>query len=294
MRQWLCGLLLLLAACSKSPEPVAPETAPAPALWKVGGPKGSAWLFGTIHVLPIDTDWQTTAFDAAVREADSLVLEATGLDDPQAVGRAFAEMGFSGGQPPLSGRIDPKLSPTLDQLDHALPGPRAVLDHMESWAAALALASAGSADLGLSQGRGVEQVLMLRFRADEKPIGGLETISAQFSYFDRLPEVEQRKLLDAVLRGSATARADFERLLAAWLAGDVERLLRDQNDGILASPAIREALLHRRNRDWAVKIGGMLERGERPLIAVGAAHVAGPVGVPALLKAAGYRVERVQ
>jgi uncharacterized protein YbaP (TraB family) len=140
----------------------------------------------------------------------------------------------------------------------------------------------------------VEQVLMLRFRADQKPIGGLETIEAQFGAFDGLREADQRALLNAVLKGSEMAGADFEAMLSAWLAGDCERLLRGQTDGILAIPAVRQALLDRRNRDWARKIGDMLDKGQQPLIAVGAAHVAGPTGLPVLLRAAGYRVERVQ
>jgi hypothetical protein len=203
-------------------------------------------------------------------------------------------MGISGGQPTLASRIDPAFHLLLDRLDEKVAGPRAVLDHMESWAAGLTLASAMSADLGLSQGSGVEAVLTLRFRSDKKPVSGLESISQQFGYFDTLPEGEQRKMLDAILRGGENNRATFERLFGAWMRGDADGVLQDERDGILASPIVREALLDGRNRNWVKRISMMMEQGERPFVAIGAAHVAGKSGVPALLGAAGYKVERVQ
>lgn len=294
LRALLAGALLLLASCSKAPEPVRVEEDGAPELWKVSGNKGTAWIFGTVHLLPPDTDWQTPAMDRAMREADMLVLEASGLDDEAAVAQIFAHMGISGGQPTLVSRVDPALHPLIDQLDKNIPGPRSVLDHMESWAAALTLASAMSADLGLSPQAGVERVLTLRFRADNKTVSGLETISQQFGYFDTLPEADQRKMLDAVLRGAQDNRKTYEKLLAAWMKGDPDGVLNDERDGILASPAVREALLDGRNRNWAKQVAQMVDKGQRPFVAVGAAHVAGRGGVPALLKAAGYTVERVQ
>jgi uncharacterized protein len=38
----------------------------------------------------------------------------------------------------------------------------------------------------------------------------------------------------------------------------------------------------------------MIDRGEKPFVAVGAGHLAGKGGVPALLSTNGYVVERVQ
>jgi uncharacterized protein len=288
------SITLLLAACSKPAEPVRVEGEGKPALWKVHGKTGTVWLFGTVHLLPPDTDWHTPVFDEAVRQSDSLILEATGLDDQQAVAKIFAGMGVSGGQPKLTSRTDPALHPVIDRLDADVPGPRAVLDHMESWAAALTLASVQSADLGLSQGSGVERVLTLRFRAEDKAISGLETISDQFGFFDQLPEKDQRLMLDSVLRSRDEHRPQFEKMLAAWMRGDPDAVIVDERDGILASPMIREALLDGRNRNWAAQIARRIDNSENVVVAVGAAHMAGKGGVPALLRDMGYAVERVQ
>lgn len=288
------SIFVLLAACSKPVEPVHIEGEGKPALWKVQSKAGTAWLFGTVHLLPPDTDWQTAAFHDAVRQSDSLLLEASGLDDQKAVAEIFASMGVSGGQPKLTSRTDAALHPVIDRLDADVSGPRAVLDHMESWAAALTLASAQSADLGLRQGSGVERILTLRFRAEDKPISGLETISEQFGFFDSLPEKDQRLILDSVLRNTDKNRRQFEMMLSAWMRGDPDAVIADQRDGILASPIIREALLDSRNRNWAAQIAKRIDKGDKIFVAVGAAHMAGKGGVPALLRDMGYAVERVQ
>jgi uncharacterized protein len=294
LRLFLLLSALLLAACSDPPPPIEADVQGKPALWKVTSEKGTVWLFGTVHSLPPEVDWQTDELDTAIRQADGLVLEAAGLDDKQAVANIFAQMGVSGGQPKLASRVDPKLHHVLDKLDKAIPGPRKMLDHMESWAAALTLASAMSADLGLSQEAGVERILTLRFRAEDKSIGGLETVSQQFGYFDTLPEIDQRAMLNAVLRSEGKNAEAFEKLLDAWMDGRADAVLDDGEESFLASPAIREALLDRRNRDWTVKIGAMLDKGDKAFVAVGAGHLAGEAGVPALLSKLGYKVERVQ
>jgi uncharacterized protein len=296
--RWFVSVLLLsillLGACSKPVEPVRIEGEGAPALWKVQGKTGAVWLFGTVHLLPPDTDWQTPLFQQAVRQSDSLLLEASGLDDQKAVAQIFASMGVSGGQPKLTRRTDPALHSVLDRLDSDIPGPRSVLDHMESWAAALTLASLQSAELGLNKGSGVEQVLTMRFRAEDKSIEGLETISEQFGFFDGLSEKDQRLMLDRVLRTTDTGREQFKALLSAWMRGDPDAVMPDQDGGILASPAIREALLDGRNRNWAAQIAKRIDKDENVFVAVGAAHMAGKGGVPALLRDMGYTVERVQ
>lgn len=294
LRFLLASLLFLLVGCSKEPHPVTAEESGKPALWKVSKGSGTAWLFGTVHLLPPDTDWQTPAMHRATREADGLVLEVTGLDDQQAVAQIFAHMGVSRGLPPLDSRIDPALRPVLVRLEARIPGPPSVLNHLESWAAALTLSSAMNTDLGLSQASGVERILTLRFRTDGKALQGLETISQQFGFFDTLSESDQRLMLDSVLRGEKSNRESYQTMLSAWLRGDADAVFDGGGDTILASPTLREALLDGRNRNWARQIGAMIDKGQKPFVAVGAGHMVGKVGVPALLNAAGYKVERIQ
>ena len=90
------------------------------------------------------------------------------------------------------------------------------------------------------------------------------------------------------------AAPDPQAPIRAWLVGDMDTLDRLANAGLLANPSLRETLLTARNEAWLGPITAAIDRGERPLVAVGAVHMAGDDGLPAMLAARGYRVERVQ
>jgi hypothetical protein len=96
------------------------------------------------------------------------------------------------------------------------------------------------------------------------------------------------------LRESSNNRERFESMFAAWRDGRVDDLRQGDNEGILASPLLRERLLDGRNRQWTEQIAVMLKNQSRPLIAVGAAHLPGKQGIVALLQAKGYKLNRVQ
>lgn len=278
---------LLLAACQG--EPTAPRH---PALWEVTAPGGTkGYVFGTIHALPDGFDWESPALDKAIAASDRLVLEiAEGPGD--ASSRAtFLALGTTPGQPPLEQRVDPKHRAELKKAlaDTRLdPGQFASL---EDWAVALTLSLAIETKAGFDPANGAD--VALQAKAGNRPVVGLETLAGQLSVFDKLPVGAQRTLLDAVIEESA-ARDKGEKLVAAWASGDMAALDAEAHGGMLADPRLREALLVGRNREWTRQVAAMLRGGQRPFVAVGAAHVAGVDGLPALLAAQGFEVRRVQ
>jgi uncharacterized protein len=121
---------------------------------------------------------------------------------------------------------------------------------------------------------------------------GLESYAAQFGIFDALSAADQQALLRAVIDDDSAE--DETAMRAAWLTGDVEALSQLTVTGMLAEPGLRAALLERRNKEWAERIAPMILAGREPFIAVGAAHMLGEDGLPALLAARGMRVRRIQ
>ena len=291
---------LLLGACNNAPDPVTLNTVKTgtPALWKVTGTRpgqtGTAYMFGTIHILPEDVEWRTPELEAAIADSDRLVIEVLGLDDTQSAGRIFSRLAISPGQENLEVRIKPSLRDDLDRIIDAANIPKRSLNRMETWAAALSLASAQTRGLGLDSSGGVEKKLTAQFTEAGKPIEALETIEGQLGYFDRLPEAQQRQMLTSVVEESGDSQQAFEQLFNAWMTGDVDQIVTLTDTGILIDPKTREYLLVLRNQDWAEQLDKRLQKPGTSFIAVGAAHLAGPDAVQATLAERGYKIEKIQ
>ncbi|ASK87711.1 TraB/GumN family protein [Sphingorhabdus sp. SMR4y] len=291
---------LLLTACNNTPDHVALNTVKTgtPALWRISGTQpgqvGVAYMFGTIHILPDDVQWRTPALEAAIADSDRLVIEVLGLEDTQNAARIFSRLAISPGQAKLDDRINPALHDDLDRIIDASDISERALNRMETWAAALSLASAQTRSLGLKSSGGVEKKLTAQFEKAGKPIEALETIELQLGYFDKLPEEQQRQMLTSVLEESEDAQQAFEKLFNAWMTGDLEHIVTLSDTGILTDPRTREYLLVARNLDWVEQLDKRLQRPGTSLVAVGAAHLAGPDAVQESLAKRGYKVEKIQ
>ena len=289
----LALLACLVAACAQPDErETGGSDAPNPLLWEVARSDGSVegWLMGTIHALPDGARWRNGAIDRAVADADILVMEIDDLDDRKAMAAAFQPLAFSDGQPPLAARVRPEQREQLTDLVGQTSYNLDDFARIESWSAALILAQAIETDADARNG--VDRALVEDFTG--RPIMEIEGAREQFTVFDGLSESAQRALLAAIVEDSRKDETERMEPITLYLAGDVDGLERLSREGMLAIPEVREALLSKRNARWAPRIERLLAREERPLIAVGAAHMVGDDGLVALLEAEGYRVTRVQ
>lgn len=267
----------------------------APALWVVRDADSEIFLFGTLHALDPSVRWRTPAYEAAYRRADTVWFE-TQIDraGPEAVRDLVARYGVDA-ERPLSRKLSPAALEALQrQVDLAR------VNHLRPWAAAMVLSMQPVLEKGARLQAGADATMTRRARAADKEIRVFETLEDQARLFAELPERAELRYLSDVIRERKGARRIFfgrrpPTLQEAWLAGDLERLgpqlvgkLREDN------PALYDALLKRRNFAWTDTLATEMAGSGVELVNVGALHMVGPHGLPALLRARGFHVERVQ
>lgn len=274
-----------LAGCAE--EAVQEQPAPSPLLYEITGPQGDVegWMLGTIHALPDGVDWRTDAIDQVINEADLLVVEIAELDDRDKIAAIFVELAVSPGLPPLEQRVSPSERPALLDLIKRAGRSTDEFTATETWAAALMLAQVGA------QGdpeNGVDRIVIREFA--NRDVLEFEGTVDQLTIFDTLPEEDQREMLSGVVEESTSLKDDPGRLRRAWLTGDIDALELATITGVMEDAELRAAILINRNRNWMRKLSSMLRAPEKPLVAVGAAHLVGEDGLPELLEERGYTV----
>lgn len=282
---------LLLAGCEQADPPPADRTPASPILYKLelGSGEAQAWLFGTIHSLPNRTQWRTPELEAAIADADMLMVEIAAIENEPGIRATFSRLATTPGQPDVGMKVPESHRPKLFEMIRDSGFSPSELSSTETWAVALLLAQLGETG---DSANGADRAIIREFVG--RDIMEFEGAERQLGIFDGLPEGEQRDLLAGVIDDFERHESDPGELRRAWLAGDEEALIKATESGILADAELRAALLTDRNRDWLEQLVPVLEQGRRPLVAVGAAHLVGPYGLAEMLRQRGYTVTRVQ
>jgi uncharacterized protein len=279
----LAGLLLLLAAAGAAAQPP---------VWVVRSGEATIVLFGSVHILPPGLDWRPAALTRAIAQADDLWFEIP-LDDASSLTAArFAQA--HGVQPPGE-RLSDELSPTgrarLAQVAQRCGINLEGLDRLRPWLAEITLSLAVYAQAGALQDAGVERQIASAAPA-AIPRRAFETAEQQIGFLSDAPTVDQVASLEETLGELDAGPASYERVVAAWMAGDVPGLVREALDPMIkAAPGEYRSLVVARNRRWVDAILNRLKAKGEAVMVVGVGHLVGPDSVPALLRARGLSVD---
>lgn len=273
----------------------------APALWKVSDADSEIYLFGTLHALSPTARWRTPAYDAAYARADAIWFEADiGGANPARIRSILQRYGVD-----TERRLSQKLAPA-DLASLSRHADLARIDHLRPWAAAMMLSMQPVTDRGATLDAGADLTMTRAARAEAKRLRAFETLEDQARMFASLPEPAEIQYLTKVIRERAGPRLlppslplpsllPKPNLEAAWLAGDLARLGPGLVGELKASnPAFYDALLRRRNLAWAGQLAEAMAGSGVELVNVGALHLVGNDGLPALMAAQGFTVTRVQ
>jgi uncharacterized protein YbaP (TraB family) len=275
------ALLVLFAA-----RPAAAE----PPIWSIAG--GEVTLFGSVHLLSEGTSWKTPRLVDALSRADEVWFEIP--FDAAAQSEAGSEAlrrGVLAPEQALSKLLPPDLWAQVVETGAAQGITAAQLDRLQPWLAEITLATTYLARRGAREALGVErQLYEATPAAAEKK--AFETPAQQIGFFADASLADQVASLRETLREIAEEPDSFDRLAAAWSAGDVAVIEADAVEDLRRdAPGMYERLVAARNRRWTEEIARLVKQKRRILIVVGVGHLVGPDSVPALLRRRGVAVE---
>jgi len=291
----LAVALLAPRAFAEAPasQPLLGKIAAHPAIWTVHGPKGTAYLFGSIHILPPNMDWQTPKVSAALKAADTFVFEIPMDDSTKAhIADFVRDHAFLPKDTALPSLLDAQARDDYRKaLDVSGVNPALLVDK-RPWFAALLIEIGYMNQRHLSSTSGVDRAIYADAVARGiKNFRALETPEQQFRLLmpdDRDLEIKE---FDESLKEILKDKGEVGNLIDAWAAGDVKRLGKLMNAGLKRDPRMEKALFEDRNARWVNQISAMLNEDHTFFITVGAGHLAGPKGVPAMLRARGFKVD---
>ena len=293
-RRFCAGLLAAAVAVAVASLAIPVRAAGRVFAWKATGKSGVVYLVGSVHLLSKDFYPLNPALESAYKDS-SLLAEEVDLGE---MAQPDAQMALlAKGMLPSGQSLDTVLTPsTRTLLDKHLGdfGPMGeVAKRFKPWLAALTIESLAWVNAGFDPNLGLDKHFYDRAVADGKTVQGFETMAFQVSLFDDMPMDQQDRLLASMLKDIDTEQANMTKLIAAWRDGDaptVERLVLADMKG---EPAVYKRMLVDRNKNWMPKIDQLLARSGNSLVVVGAAHLVGPDGLIAMLRAKGYTIEQL-
>lgn len=285
MRLLAVFLALLTASASA-------QTPAKTSLWKVENDGGAvAYLVGSIHLLSADAYPLPAAMDKAFSESRTLIEEVNldEMSDPMQMMSALAKAMLTDGR-------------TLDQLiaadtfaevkkraeQYGLP--MMALQRMKPWLVAVTLMAPTLQAAGFKPELGVDKHYFDRAKEKALKFQALETIQYQLDRFDQLSPAVQEEMLKATLADLDTQVTGVKEMVRAWTTGDTAAIEKLMLTSFVQYPELYTRLLLERNQNWVPHVERCLTEKAGCFIVVGAAHLVGKDGVPALLAKKGYKV----
>lgn len=295
----LAGFAIAAAAANAAiPQPSAPateRTPPKPLLWKVSDGDNAVYLLGSFHLLKAEDYPLSADIESAFADAEALVFEVPPEDlrDPAVATKMMQVAGYADG-----GKLSTALpAPVHARLGQLLGADRlAQVDAYEPWFINLSLLIGVSQGLGFKQDQGLDQHLMQRAKAANKPTAGLETVDQQLGLLDSTPMAEQIAGLQEFLDNPAAMPQQLLDMHAAWRNADLARLNALAIDEMREkTPETYRLINVQRNDAWVPQLRGMLDgvKDRDTLVVVGAMHLLGDDGVVEKLRGKGYKLERI-
>jgi uncharacterized protein YbaP (TraB family) len=287
--------------------PIVQDYEPDPALWLLQDEDTKIYLFGTFHLLPEGFRWRNERLNSIVEAADQLIVETA--DDPEDEEAIASILGAFADRTPVSERMSLENGQKWRRISRFVEMKPDDFDRLPPILALFGVAMAHHDNkTGAQTEFGVETLFEDEFLAAGKPVGSIEKGSDILSSLLAIDEailIEQieRDLAAwdgtdpfAWMQGPEPEEAASEDPLADehdWARGKEMDAEGEIDDGTEIGRVLVKLLLDDRNRAWAEWLKNRLDRPGTVLVAVGAAHLAGPSSVQNHLRERGLVPERL-
>ncbi|NKI72748.1 hypothetical protein GN109_25335 [Collimonas pratensis] len=222
-------------------------------------------IMGTIHLFPFHEpplpipSWAS----AAEKWASKITIEA----DKE----TFKDIGLA--LPGVSARQN--VPPLLWSQLAAFWPPGAPLERYRLWALMLGLGGQMMATTP-----GMESYFLNEAAKHAKVVGYLETAAEFSQHAESVPQNDLIAALSEILKVPSLPQTNLEKMYAAWVDRDIERLYDVVRVApMFQIPSLNAAMLRDRNRAWTPAIKNLVSNEKNTLIAVGAMHLVGPGNV---------------
>jgi uncharacterized protein YbaP (TraB family) len=261
-------------------------------LWKVEAPGGAtAYLLGSLHVLTADAYPLPAPIDKAFADSKTLVEEVDldEMNDPLQMMSALSKAMLTGGQT-LDQLISKETYAEVTKRAEAYGMPMMALQRMKPWLVAVTLMAPTLQSAGFKPELGIDRHFFDRAKEKGLKRQALETLAYQLDRFDQMPMKLQEELLKATIEDLDTQVAGVKDMVRAWSTGDLATIEKLTLTAFLESPELYQRLLLERNQNWVPHVERCLSEKAGCFVVVGAAHLVGKDGLPALLAKKGYTV----
>ncbi len=262
------------------------------------GLKQPTYIFGTHHLAPISIIDSISGVRAALDAAEQVVGEIDLVNSPMAAAKAMMPYVMAPSDSTLTTLLPKDRFQALDSVFKSYSGGLSLklFDQMRPMVATTAL----TAEIYKKQLKDTGQLdtwIQQQAKLKAKPIIGLETAEFQAEIlFTTTTLKQQAEGLVELLENPERSVTIANQITEAYMSQDSERLLalaqEDEQESAM-DPKFQEALLEKRNKDWAEKLITIMQNAPT-FVAVGALHLYGDVGLVKLLQENGYEVEALR
>jgi len=267
-----------------------------PAMWKITDHDSTLYLFGTVHLMQPDINWQRRDMQAAFDNVGTVFFE-TPDDEKSALQVSILQRqyGVYAEGERLSDHLDGINLNRLTAAAYNAEIPLARLESFKPWLAADILTVAGADIAGLRYANSADAQMRTKAEQANKSIRALDTVETYFEAVAKQPSWVQMQAFEGTIKNFNTLVNDTKTVNAAWLIGNTERLETELLiPAAASSPELYAALFTQRNKKWAKTLDEFMKGDTNAMVVVGIGHLLGEGGLPTRFEDLGYRTERVR